>query len=326
MEPAHLDDDFSWTPTLEAADVEPDFDATPVELLEVPKEPLWRRALFGGQSSKASPVVWILAGIAGLSLWCAFFALVLGSAQAHRSQRNLYATIRSQIAAQTLPIEGSIPRGAPVALLQIPGIGVHNLVVVEGTSAGDLEDAPGHRRDTPLPGQIGTSVLMGRGLLFGAPFSDVPHLSVGDIIKATTGQGDFRYSVEGVRRAGDAGPTPITSPSGRLTLITSEGAGSGLGAVRRIVYVDALLIDIAQPASDGRPTTIDANESSMKGDTGALPDLVGWLVALIAAVAGTKWLYRRFGRWQSAIVCVPVLFALLWLAAESAAQLLPNLM
>ena len=37
--------------------------------------------------------------------------------------------------------------------MQIPAIGLHDVVIVEGTDSGDLRDGPGHRRDTPLPGQ-----------------------------------------------------------------------------------------------------------------------------------------------------------------------------
>ena len=305
-----------------------DPDATPVQFLAVPPEPLWRRAVVGSRSGKASSLVWILAGIAGLSLWCAFFALVLGSVQAHRSQRNLYATIRSEIAAQTLPIDGDIPRGCAVGVDADPR---HRCAQPRrrrgNVGRRNLEDAPGHRRDTPLPGQIGTSVVMGRGLLFGAPFAHVPDLHVGDIIRVTTGRWRFPLQRRGCSpQRAMRGQRPITSPEGRLTLIASEAVGAGLGAVRSSVYVDAILIDPARPASQGRPTTIDANESSMSGDMSALPDLVGWLLALIGAVAAIKWLLGRFGGWQTAIVGVPVLLALLWLAAESASQLLPNLM
>jgi len=46
-------------------------------------------------------------------------------------------------------------------------------VVVGGTSAGDLESAPGHRRDTALPGQVGVSLIYGRAVTFGAPFGQL---------------------------------------------------------------------------------------------------------------------------------------------------------
>ncbi|MCU1394440.1 MAG: peptidase sortase [Ilumatobacteraceae bacterium] len=298
-----------------------------VHLVQPTGPPPPRRPLFGFRGPvRPSTPFWILISLSVVSLWCVFFAIVLSPIQGHRSQRNLYATIRSELASQTVPVHSPIASGAPIALLQIPDIGVHNLVVVEGTSAGDLENGPGHRRDTPLPGQVGVSVLMGRSLLFGAPFERLLELRTGAIISVTTGQGTFRYHVDSLRRPGDLEPQPITSPNGRLTLITSEGVGKGFDATRRTVYVDSTLIDTAMPADGNRPSAIDDSEASMRGDTGHLPDLVVWLVLLIAVVVAAQWLQARWGRRQTALVCIPVLLALLWLAAESAAQLLPNLM
>ena len=36
---------------------------------------------------------------------------------------------------------------------------------MEGTSSGTLMSGPGHRRDTPFPGQAGVSVIVGRPVL-----------------------------------------------------------------------------------------------------------------------------------------------------------------
>ena len=54
-------------------------------------------------------------------------------------------------------------------MLDIPAIGIANMVVVEGTSPENLTLGPGHLRDTPLPGQAGISVVFGRRATFGAP-------------------------------------------------------------------------------------------------------------------------------------------------------------
>jgi sortase A len=45
--------------------------------------------------------------------------------------------------------------------------------VVEGTASSDLLDGPGHLRSTVLPGQVGTSVVMGRAKTYGAPFGAI---------------------------------------------------------------------------------------------------------------------------------------------------------
>lgn len=286
-----------------------------------------RRRLFGlSRPANTSLGFWLLIGVAVLSLWCVLFAAVLTPLQEAWSQRSLRSALRADIADGSAATGGRIDVGTPVALLQMPDIGVRDLVVVEGTSAGDLEDGPGHRRDTPLPGQVGVSVLMGRSVLFGAPFADIVDLDAGSEITVTTGEGTFRYRVEGVRRPGDAVPEPIVAPAGRLTLITSEPVGKGLGASRRTVYVDARLLDAARPASAARPAFVRENETSMQGDQHALGGLALWLGALILALVVAAFAYPRWGRRRTALVGVPVAIVLLWFAAAAAARLVPNLM
>src|SRR5262249_61335956 len=111
-------------------------------------------------------------------------ALVLGSVAAWRlrgslrhtgDQRVAYARLRSDMANGIAPVGQTrsdghlLAPGTPVAWLEIPQLDVHE-VVFEGTSAGVLRSGPGHRRDTPLPGQAGVSVIFGRRAAFGGPF------------------------------------------------------------------------------------------------------------------------------------------------------------
>src|SRR5262249_19179804 len=163
------------------------------------------------------------------------------------------------------------------AVLQIPEIGVRDLVVVEGTSPSQLENGPGHRRDTPLPGQAGVSVVMGRSLLFGGPFADLLELRGGSDIVVTTGEGAFHYTVHGSRTEGGEQPADLLPGAARLTLISSRRVGSWLDASVEAVYVDATLSGPATPAPGGRPTVIDHSETTMQGDAGALGEVALWL-------------------------------------------------
>jgi hypothetical protein len=54
--------------------------------------------------------------------------------------------------------------------------------------------------------------------------------------------------------------------------------------------------------------------------------MIFWLQGLLLAALGTVWACRRWGAWQTWIVAVPAILALLWGATSSAALLLPNLM
>lgn len=274
----------------------------------------------------ATVVVRIAAGLALLTVWAVFFVVGLSSLEAGRSQQLLYTKLRSELALETAPLGGPITPGAPVALIEAPSIDLR-YVVVEGTTAGDLRAGPGHLRYTPLPGQAGVSVIYGRSLAFGGPFRRVTQLHGGDPIIVTTQEGTFTYVVDQVRRPGDPIPDQLASGASRLRLVTSEGVGWRAGwAANQVVYLDATMSGITQPALAGRPPAVPDTEQAMHGDTAALVPLVLWMQLLLAATAGAAWAQVRWGGAQTWLVAVPAVLAILWGASESAIQLLPNLM
>jgi len=262
--------------------------------------------------------------VALVCLWVAAQLLFLGGLSEQRSQRLLYAELRTQLASATAPIGPVVPVGDPVALLTVPRLGIEQ-VVVEGTASGDLLAGPGHRRDTVLPGQEGTSVVYGRASAYGAPFRDVPQLVEGDVVEVVAAEGSMRFRVLGVRRGGDPLPQPAEAGHARLTLVTAEGDGSFAAITPdRVVYVDAEATD-AFPAPPGRPTGIPASEQAMATDTGALPLLTLCLAGLLAATLGLLW---ARGRWPTPLVWVvgsPVVIALSWMTTDVVMRLLPNL-
>ncbi|GGU99760.1 sortase [Kitasatospora herbaricolor] len=244
------------------------------------------------------------------------YLFTLSHLQERHSQSTSYKTFRDQLAKAVAPT-GAAADGAPVALIDIPAIGLHRAVVVEGTTGRDLMRGPGHRRDTALPGQQGVSVLFGRGASFGAPFARLSELRVGDKITATTGQGRFTYTVNVY---GDA-DQPITDPArNRLVLVTGDSGWIPSGTV----LIGARLDDEARPNPGGRPATI-AHDKALAADKGALAALQLWtlglLGAVLAATAAARW-WRRSAAYLS---LAPVLGALLWSVYENAAALLPNL-
>lgn len=137
------------------------------------------------QSSGLQAVGHGLTLLALLIVGYVFYLYAFSQVQEARTQHNLYATFRGQLAQAVAPL-GSPAQGSPVAILDIPRLGLH-AVVVEGTTAGDLTRGPGHRRDSPLPGQGGVSEIYGRRATFGAPFAHLPQLWRGDKITVTTG-------------------------------------------------------------------------------------------------------------------------------------------
>jgi len=268
-----------------------------------------------------------VASIAALSVWFLFYAFILTPFEEARSQTVNYGILRESLALQTAPIGGAIKPGTPIVLIDSKPLGLQGVVVVEGTASGDLMNGPGHLRNTVLPGQMGTSVIMGRASMFGGPFGKLSEAKVGDSLSVTTGQGVFTYSVESVRKAKSPLPQPLEPGKGRLTLITAIGEGK-LGAWKPtgLLYVDAKLMGDAQQYPPGKPYLVPAAELPLQGDPSALLPLALALPLLIGAVIFALWSRSRWGTWQAWLVGVPLVLACVWAVSQAAVQLLPNLL
>jgi len=279
---------------------------------------------------RARPVVLVLALILTSSVVVVFvgvFAFGLSALQEQRSQRQLYATFRGLLDPASEvppPIGGSIPDGTPIALLTAPDAGIHDAAVVEGTSATDLLQGPGHLRDSPLPGQAGDAVLLGRSTIAGGPFRNLDRLRAGDQIVVRTGQGRFRFVVEDLRIG--AGRAPLIPGGGALmTLVTSSGNGwLGVLSPTHLLYVDTKLEQRPVAAPRGRPATVPSTELPGHGDPGAWPWVALWLAAFVVACALSWWLWFRLGILRTWLIAIPVLFAILWGLSTEIVRLLPN--
>lgn len=255
--------------------------------------------------------------------------LVLSGVQQRASQQRLFDSFRADLAAGTAPVGATdaqgrvLAPGAAMAYLEIPAIGLRQ-VVVQGTSSGVMLDGPGHRMDSPFPGQAGTSVIMGRRASFGGPFLRLPELREGDEIRVTTGQGESDYEVIGVRRGGDPVPGPLESGGGRLLLMTADGRPFVPDGV---VRVDARLVTTAQPgrAQVFSAATLPAPDQPMASDTTTIWALVLWLQALLLASVAFVWAWHRWSRAKAWIVMTPVLLLTGLFVAEQGAKLLPNM-
>jgi sortase A len=272
-------------------------------------------------------VTWALLSVACLALWTMLFTLSLSSLQEAHSQSTSYAKLREQLSAQTAPLGGPIAPGSPVALIDAPALGIRNLVVTEGTASGDLSSGPGHRRDTRLPGQAGTSVLFGRAHMFGAPFGQVDQAHQGDGLTAITGQGTFQYRVIDVRRVGEPLPPEPVGGSGRLVLVTAEGASAAnLWQPRQPLYVDLDLIGAAAASPGVSVAGVPRAEQALQGDPSSLLLVVLWLPLLIVAMLLITWAAARWGTLQAYVAGAPVVLGALWGTTSAAVQLLPNVL
>jgi LPXTG-site transpeptidase (sortase) family protein len=267
--------------------------------------------------------------------------LVVGHIRHARDQQTAFADLRGELANGTAPVNqlgdtGTLqPLGTALGVLEIPQIGLRE-VFFEGTTSSVLLSGPGHRRDTAMPGQAGTSVIMGRKAAFGGPFNYLHELQPRTVFWVWTGQGKSAYRVTGIRRAGDPVPAALGSGQGRLTLVTAEGADyMPTGTLR----VDATLVQThaedpatrsTQPVPSGpRPLgalQLPIAERPMRGDPTAWLDVGLAAVALFLVGLGVGWARMRWGRWQAWLAGTPPLFAAALLVSDHLSRLLPNLL
>jgi sortase A len=268
----------------------------------------------------------VLLGTSFILVWALLYMFVLSGFEQSHAQSRLYKELRSQLAEGTAPVGAPIAPGSPVALLSIPNVGVEDLVVVEGSRPAQLQDGPGHRLGSVLPGQQGTSVIEGRSLSFGGPFKDIARLQVGESILVTTAQGEFAYTVIGLRKDGDPSPAPVAAGKGRLTLRTALRE-SGLGGIQasELLFVDA---DLDKAVVGGPKSTMDVQAPEpMRAtlDATTLALLALSLQLLVAALVGFTWAWARWSRPAAWIAGAPVVLATLWLASSIGSRLLPGL-
>jgi sortase A len=252
----------------------------------------------------------------------------LSDVQEARSQAVLYQQFQLELANQVAPLgpngpnglngaRGPTPPGSPMAILNIPSIGIRDMVVVQGTNPQNLMVGPGHRPDSPLPGQPGVVQIYGRRATFGAPFSRLSDLRPGDIITAITGQGTSTYKVAAAAYSDKIIKDPAP---GRMLLLTASS-----DAIPSYYYqVDADLTSSVRP-SPGVATTVYASQLPLANDTTNLAMAMVWslalaLIAAIGTVAATRW-----SPWAAYLATVPLAIAVLWNLYENLAALLPNL-
>ncbi len=329
------------SPPAPAAPATPDGDAGPGDQISLaPRKRRRRRRVTPRELLPPPPPIGVARQVAGTTviilsvvllgfgLWLAFFSKL----HYDRAQHTAYADFRYELANAIAPTGPTDPNATPdpnkppvllapgsaVAVLAIPAIGL-NAVVFQGTSPQVTEAV------TPMPGQPGISVIMGRSTAFGGPFSRLATLAPGDAITTTTGQGVATYTVLDLRRAGDPAPPPPDAGAGRLILATADGQPF---APAGVLWVDANLTSkpFQEPAMILTQANLSPGENVLGTDSLAWVPIVLWGQILLAAATVAGWLWRRWGTWQTWIVALPVLGYLGVNVANEVARLLPNMM
>jgi sortase A len=112
---------------------------------------------------------------------------------------------------------GRVTDGQPIGHIVIPSIDV-DIVVVQGTSTGDLTKGPGHYPQTPFPGQGGTAAIAGHRTTYLAPFRHLDELHGGNRIELRMPYGTLDYRVQDTKVV-DPTDVGILHPTGYQRLV-----------------------------------------------------------------------------------------------------------
>lgn len=229
--------------------------------------------------------------------------------------------------ARVTVVTARLGQGAPVGLIRLPALGVEQ-VVVEGTGPAMTMRGPGHLRGTPLPGELGTSVVLGHRTTYGGPFAKLGRLRDGDEIQVVTPGGAFVYRVDGDPRIVRAGEPDVVEVDGERARLVLATAHPELSARDRLVVEAELDGDpVAPPPAAGAATTVvelRPDELGRTGSPGGWTAVALWGQFLLAALVVTHQLYRRWLRWPTWLLTTPVLVALAFAFFGAVSLLLPS--
>ena len=259
-------------------------------------------------------------GVAGLLALFLVYLYAFTPLTASRDQQRLAGSLKGQPLTVYKLVNGHLPpEGSAVAVLQIPSIGVDQ-IVVQGTSAADLMNGPGLMPGSALPGSVGNSVIAGRRVTFGAPFGAIGSLRTGDRINVVDGAGRFTYTVTHVLQV-PVGHRDVVLPTtqNRITLVTSN---SSLITSGRLVVQGKLLGHAVEVPDD--TIAVPSYELGLSGDPSAGGLAAMWSFFTIIVLVGAGFLAWRLRRpWLVYLFAAPVVVMCGLFACESVARALP---
>ena len=148
---------------------------------------------------------WTFIGMGSFVLYFLVYQLIGTNAVTSRGQDELRNELQKEWSAPATPgaqpkgptkvVPRRVAAGKPLAVLDIPKIGLDNKVIVEGVGRDELRKGPGHVPSTVLPGQPGTFGVSGHRTTYGAPFYRLNELAKGDTITVVTREAIYTYSV-----------------------------------------------------------------------------------------------------------------------------------
>lgn len=236
-----------------------------------------------------------------------------------------------------------VANGDPVAIIEIPTIGVSKYVVA-GVDTADLKKGPGHYPNTPMPGELGNVAIAGHRTTYGEPFRRLDELTVGDPIILTDLLGrafTYRVTKQTIVSPQDSWVVDTVDPTrATLTLTTCHPEFSARQRLVVMADLDTRTSPVASsPAADytsGNTTAGDATTTEPAADvadvfdrgwfsdTAAFPQLAAWVAFEVVVLVGA-WLIAKRLRNRAIGVAVGVIpfFVVLYFVFQNVNRLLP---
>jgi len=109
------------------------------------------------------------------------------------------SAVLARLRSDALQFRRSLKEGHAFGRLTIHRMGLSNVVVVQGTTAGwdaDLSKGPGHYMNTSFPGLGSTVAIAGHRTTYGAWFRDIDSMKDGDLIDLQMPYATYHYRVQ----------------------------------------------------------------------------------------------------------------------------------
>lgn len=153
-----------------------------------------------------------------------------------------------------------INEGDPIALIELPTLGVKKYVVA-GVQTADLKKGPGHYPATPFPGELGNAAIAGHRTTYGEPFRHLDDLNIGDPIVITDLLGrTFTYLVSNQQVVEATDSWVVATTDYTKAILTLTTCHPEFSAKQRLIISGEL--DLSQSKTAESPAVIYANVTS----------------------------------------------------------------
>ena len=150
-----------------------------------------------------------------------------------------------------------IKEGDPMAIIELPTIGVSKFVVA-GVETADLKKGPGHYPGTPFPGELGNASIAGHRTTYGEPFRHLDDLNIGDPIIITDLLGrKFTYLVSNQQVVGASDSWVVATTDRTKAVLTLTTCHPEFSAKQRLIISAELDVTQSDVATNPAAVYID---------------------------------------------------------------------